>query len=109
MMLQDWKAQKSAFVMAHYKWIKSVLDQMKEIKLGLKGYKYLDEAIELSTELGLNITDAEIIRTNSTGLTIYNPKNLADRIKGMKNKKVKTKAEKIAERLLYEQQSQVAN
>ena len=109
MMLQDWKKQKEQFVMAHHKWIKSILDQMKEIKIGLKGYKYLDEAIELSTELGLNISDAEIIRTNSTGLTIYNPKNLADRIKGMKNKKVKTKAEKIAERLLYEQQSQVAN
>ena len=109
MFLVDWKSQKGQFVVAHQKWIKSVLDQMKEIKLGLKGYKYLDEAIELSTELGLNISDAEIIRTNSTGLTIYNPKNLADRIKGMKNKKVKTKAEKIAERLLYEQQSEVAN
>ena len=109
MMLQDWKAQKSAFVMAHYKWIKSILNQMKEIKLGLKGYKYLDEAIELATELGLNISDAEIIRTNSTGLTIYNPKNLADRIKGMKNKREKTREEKIAERLLYDQQSQVAN
>ena len=102
MMLIDWKNQKSQFVLAHHKWIKSILDQMKEIKVGLKGYKYLDEALELATELGLNITDAEIIRTNSTGLTIYNPKNLADRIKGMKNKRVKTKAEKIAERLLYE-------
>ena len=89
--------------MAHHKWIKSVLDQMKEIKLGLKGYKYLDEAIELSNELGLNITDAEIVRTNSTGLTIYNPKNLADRIKGMKNKKEQTREEKIKARLLYEQ------
>jgi len=102
MMLINWKQAKGQFVLAHHKWIKSVLDQMKEIKLGLKGYKYLDEAIELSTELGLNITDAEIIRTNSTGLTIYNPKNLADRIKGMKNKRVKTQAEKIAERLKYE-------
>ena len=91
--------------MAHHKWIKSVLDQMKEIKIGLKGYKYLDEAIELSTELGLNITDAEIIRTNSTGLVIYNPKNLADRIKGMKNKNV-SRADKIKERLLYEQKQQ---
>jgi len=109
MFLIDWKKQKSQFVMAHQKWISSILKQMKEIKIGLKGYKYLDEAIELSTELGLNISDAEIIRTNSTGLTIYNPKNLADRIKGMKNQKVKTKAEKIAERLLYEQQSQVVN
>ena len=103
-MLQEWKQAKGQFVIAHHKWIKSVLDQMKEIKLGLKGYKYLDEAIELCTELGLAITDAEIVRTNSTGLTIYNPKNLADRIKGMKNKKVKTKEEKIAERLLYEKQ-----
>ena len=103
MMLQEWKAEKGRFVMAHYKWIKSVLDQMKEIKLGLKGYKYLDEAIELSTELGLNISDAEIIRTNSTGLVIYNPKNLAERIKGMKNKHV-SKADKIKARLLYEQQ-----
>ena len=102
--LVEWKQAKGQFVIAHHKWIKSVLDQMKEIKLGLKGYKYLDEAIELCTELGLAITDAEIVRTNSTGLTIYNPKNLADRIKGMKNKKVKTKEEKIAERLLYEKQ-----
>jgi len=100
-MLKQWKQAKGQFVMAHRNWIKSILDQMKEIKVGLKGYKYLDEAIELSTELGLNITDAEIIRTNSTGLTIYNPKNLADRIKGMKNKREKTREEKIAERVAY--------
>ena len=106
MMLEDWKAQKGNFVMSHAKWIKSVLNQMKEIKIGLKGYKYLDEAIELCNELGLSITDAEIVRANSTGLTIYNPKNLADRIKGMKNKKEKTREEKIAERLLYEKQAQ---
>ena len=110
MMLQEWKQAKGKFVIAHNKWIKSILDQMKEIKLGLKGYKYLDEAIELSTELGLNINDAEIIRTNSTGLTIYNPKNLADRIKGMKNKKEKTREEKIAERMAYMKgQAEVVN
>ena len=101
--LITWKQAKGQFVIAHQKWIKSVLDQMKEIKVGLKGYKYLDEALELCTELGLNITDAEIIRTNSTGLVIYNPKNLAERIKGMKNKNVDRKA-KIEARLLYEKQ-----
>ena len=101
MMLKQWKQAKGQFVMAHRNWIKSVLDQMKEIKIGLKGYKYLDEAIELSTELGLNITDAEIIRTNSTGLVIYNPKNLAERIKGMKNKTI-TREQKIALREEYE-------
>jgi hypothetical protein len=107
MMLESWKQAKGKFIMSHNKWIKSILNQMKEIKIGLKGYKYLDEAIELSNELGLAITDAEIVRTNSTGLTIYNPKNLADRIKGMKNKREKTREEKIAERLLYEKQKSV--
>ena len=102
LMLKQWKQAKGQFVIAHSKWINSVLDQMKEIKLGLKGYKYLDEAIELSTELGLNITDAEIIRTNSSGLVIYNPKNLAERIKGMKNK-THSREDKIKARLLYEQ------
>ena len=108
--LVAWKEAKGQFVMAHYKWIKSVLEQMKEIKIGLKGYKYLDEALELCTELGVNITDAEIIRTNSTGLVIYNPKNLAERIKGMKNKEV-SREQKIADRVLYEKnaQSQVVN
>ena len=101
--LIGWKQAKGQFVIAHEKWINSVLDQMKEIKIGLKGYKYLDEAIELSTELGLNITEAEIVRTNSTGLVIFNPKNLAERIKGMKNKHV-SKEDKIKARLLYEAQ-----
>ena len=100
-----WQQAKGQLIMAHYKWIKSILDQMKEIKVGLKGYKYLDEALELCTELGLSINDAEIIRTNSTGLIIYNPKNLADRIKGMKNK-TQTRKDKIAARLLYEKQAQ---
>ena len=100
-----WQQAKGQLIMAHYKWIKSILDQMKEIKVGLKGYKYLDEAIELCTELGLSVNDAEIIRTNSTGLVIYNPKNLADRIKGMKNKSVSRK-DKILARLEYEKQAQ---
>ena len=104
--LITWKQQKAQFVLAHEKWIESVLQQMKEIKIGLKGYKYLDEAIELATELGLEITDAEIIRTNSTGLVIYNPKNLAERIKGMKNTE-KTREQKIAERVAYMQQQEI--
>jgi len=104
-----WQVAKGQLIMAHYKWIKSILNQMKEIKLGLKGYKYLDEMIELGTELGLSISDAEIIRCNSGGLVIYNPKNLAERIKGMKNKN-HSREDKIKERILYEsQQSGVVN
>ncbi len=101
-----WQMKKGQLIMAHYKWIKSVLEQMKEIKMGLKGYRYLDEAMELCTELGLNVQEDEIIRCNSTGLVIYNPKNLADRIKGMKNKTI-TREQKIAIRKEYEAQNKI--
>ena len=103
-----WQQKKGHLITCHQKWIESILNQMKEIKVGLKGYKYLDEALELSTELGLDINDAEIIRTNSTGLVIYNPKNLAERIKGMKNKNI-SREQKIALRKAYDTQQQTQN
>ena len=101
-----WQQKKGHLIMAHYKWIKSVLEQMKEIKMGLKGYKYLDEALELCSELGLNVQEDEVIRCNSTGLVIYNPKNLAERIKGMKNKNV-SREQKILARQEYERKQAI--
>jgi len=98
-----WQQAKGQMVMAHYKWIKSVLTQMKFVKDVIKGYKYLDEALEFAKESGLNINDAEIIRTNSTGLVMYNPKNAAEMLKSMKNKS-QTREEKILARLKYNQQ-----
>jgi len=78
---------------------------MIKIKGWLKGWKYLDEAIEFATESGLKLDEAEIIRTNSTGLTLYNPKNAAEMLKSMKNKNVSRK-DKILARLEYEKQAQ---
>jgi len=109
--LQTWKQSKGQFVMAHFKWIKTVLEQMKFVKDVVKGYKYLDEAIEFANESGFAITDAEVIRCNSSGLTIYNPKNAAEMLKSMKNKNI-SRDQKIADRALYEKkdaQSQVVN
>ena len=96
-----WQQAKGQMVMAHYKWIKSVLEQTKFIKDVIKGYKYLDEAIEFATESGLKLNDAEIIRTNSTGLIMYNPKNAAAMLKSMKNK-TQTREQKILARQQYE-------
>ena len=101
--LVQWKQAKGQFIMAHFKWIKSILKQMKFVKDVVKGYKYLDEAIEFANESGLAITDAEIISCNSSGLTIYNPKNAAEMLKSMKNTSVSRK-DKIAYRKKYEQQ-----
>jgi hypothetical protein len=99
--LVAWKVAKGQFIMAHFKWIKSVLEQMKFVKDVVKGYKYLDEAIEFANESGLAITDAEIIRCNSSGMTIYNPKNAAEMLKSMKNKAV-SREDKILARREYE-------
>jgi hypothetical protein len=100
-----WQQAKGQLIMAHYKWIKSILAQCKFIKDVIKGYKFLDEAIEFATESGLKIDEAEIIRCNSSGLMIYNPKNAAQMLKSMKNK-TQTRKDKIAARLLYEKQAQ---
>jgi len=108
--LVAWKQAKGQFIMAHFKWIKSVLTQMKFVKDVLKSYKYLDEAIEFANESGLKITDAEIIKCNSSGLAIYNPKLASEHLKSMKNK-THSREDKIKERLMYEKnaQSQVVN
>jgi hypothetical protein len=80
---------------------------MKFVKDVIKGYKYLDEAIDFAKESGLTLNDAEIIRTNSTGLVMYNPKNASEMLKSMKNL-TKTREQKIAERLVYNK-SQAVN
>ena len=48
------------------------------------------------------VDEAELVRCNSTGLTIYNPQNLASMIKSMKNTTI-TREQKIALRKAYEQ------
>jgi len=101
-----WQQAKGQLIMAHYKWIKSVLEQVKFIKNVIKSYKYLDEAIEFASESGLTMNDAEIIRCNSSGLMIYNPKNAAEMLKSMKNK-TQTREDKIAARIKYEKEGVV--
>ena len=101
--LMFWQSKKGQLITCHEKWIESILKQCKFVKDVIKGYKYLDEAIEFATESGLELNDAEIIRTNSTGLVMYNPKNAAAMLKSMKNK-TQTREQKIAARLKYNQQ-----
>jgi hypothetical protein len=94
---------KADVVSKHTTWVDSISKQADQLKIGLKAYRYLSEGIELATELGINVDEAELVKTNSTGLTIYNPTNLANMIKGMKNKQsANTREEKILARQKYE-------
>jgi len=101
---EQWRMAKANVVSKHQTWIDSITKQTDQLKIGLKAYRYLSEGIELASELGIELDEAELVRTNSTGLTIYNPSNLASMIKGMKNKN-QTREDKIKARLLYEKQS----
>jgi len=106
--LMIWQTAKGQLIMAHEKWIESILKQMKFVKDVVKGYKYLDEAVEFATLSGLAITDAEIIRVNSTGLTLYNPINASEMLKSMKNKNV-SREDKILARIEYEKRQSLNN
>jgi len=97
----QWLEAKAKVVSTHQTWINSISKQTDQLKIGLKAYRYLSEGIELATELGIELDEAELVRTNSTGLTIYNPSNLANLIKGMKNQ-TQTREQKIALRKQYE-------
>jgi len=103
-----WQTAKQQLIMAHEIWIESILKQMKFVKDVVKGYKYLDEAVEFATLSGLAINEAEVIRTNSTGLTLYNPENAAEMLKSMKNKNV-SREQKILARVEYEKQQSLNN
>jgi hypothetical protein len=95
------KQAKGQLIVCHQKWIDSITKQCEAMKTGLKAYRYLSEGVELMSELGVHCDEAELIRTNSTGLVIYNPVNLASMIKGMKNTTI-TREQKIAIRKAYE-------
>ena len=96
-----WRSAKGQVVTKHQTWIDSIVKQCDQLKIGLRAYRYLSEGIELATELGIEVEESELIRSNSTGLTIYNPSNLASMIKGMKNNRPLTVAEKIQQREAY--------
>ena len=101
---EEWRMIKAKVVSTHQTWINSIMKQCDQLKIGLKAYRYLSEGIELASELGIKVDEAELIKTNSTGLTIYNPTNLANMIKGMKNKN-QTREDKIKARMEYQKQS----
>ena len=100
------KQAKSNVITCHQKWIDSIEKQKQAMKTGLKAYRYLSEGVELMKELDIEIDEAELVRCNSTGLTIYNPQNLASMIKGMKNTAM-TREQKIAIRKEYEKQNKL--
>lgn len=101
---QMFKKQKAQLYMAHFAWVDLMAKQIEKIKTGLQAYKTLIEGVELMKQFNIKIDEADLVKVNSTGLTVYDPVNLADMVKGMASTTM-TREQKIAERLKYESEN----
>ncbi len=52
--------------------------KMEKLKLGLKSYRYFDQAKELADKLGVVLNESILDAHSSMALSIYSPSNLAD-------------------------------
>ena len=78
--------------------------KMEKLKLGLKSYRYFDQAKELADKLGVVLNESILDAHSSMALSIYSPTNLADLLT---DEVEQTREEKIAiaKQLLQEQQN----
>ena len=76
--------------------------KMQKLRLGLKSYKYFDQAKALADKLGIPLNESILNESSSMALSVYSPENLASLLE---DKVEPTKAEKIAiaKKLLQEQ------
>ena len=89
---------------SHERLFDHVNKKMQKLKLGLKSYRYFDQAKELADKLGVVLNESLLNESSSMALSIYSPSNLADLLT---DEVEQTRDEKIAiaKKLLAEQQN----
>jgi len=100
--LMTWQNAKQKLIMAHTKWIETVLEQMKVLKAGLRDHVYLEQSIDMAKKMGLTISETDILATTSKGIVVSNT-DILNHLASLKNK-TQTRDQKIALRKLYDQQ-----
>ena len=95
---------KDNVILAHKNLFDHVDKKMQKLKLGLKSYRYFDQAKELADKLGVVLNESILDAHSSMALSIYSPSNLADLLT---DEVEQTREEKIAiaKQLLQEQQN----
>ena len=93
-------------IVAHKNLFSHVDKKMQKLKLGLKSYRYFDQAKELADKLGVVLNESILDAHSSMALSIYSPSNLADLLT---DEVEQTRDEKIAiaKQLLQEQQQSI--
>ena len=101
---QGFKTAQEDVVKTHEQMFQHVDKKMQKLKLGLKSYRYFDQAKELADKLGVVLNESILDAHSSMALSIYSPTNLADLLT---DEVEQTREEKIAiaKQLLREQQN----
>jgi hypothetical protein len=84
---------KENVIMAHQQLFSHVNGKMEKLKLGLKSYRYFDQAKDLADKLGVALNEGILNESSSMALSVYSPTNLADLLT---DKVEQTREEKIA-------------
>ena len=75
---------------------------MQKVKIGLKSYRYFDQAKALADKLGVVLNESMLNESSSLALSIYSPENLASLLE---DKVEQTRDQKIAIARLTKQQN----
>ena len=101
---KSFEVAKENVIMAHKNLFDHVNKKMEKLKLGLKSYRYFDQAKELADKLGIALNESVLNESSSMALSIYSPTNLAelltDEVEQTRDEKIA-----IAKKLLAEQQN----
>ena len=90
---KSFEVAKENVIMAHKNLFDHVNKKMEKLKLGLKSYRYFDQAKELADKLGIALNESVLNESSSMALSIYSPTNLADLLT---DEVEQTREEKIA-------------
>ena len=99
--LMTWQSAKQKLIMAHTKWIETILEQVKVLKGKLHEHVYLEQSISLAKKMGLTISETDILATTSKGI-IVSDEDVINHLASLKNK-TQTREQKILARQIYDQ------
>jgi hypothetical protein len=92
-MFKMYNSLREQVIMAHEQLFSHVNGKMEKLKLGLKSYRYFDQAKDLADKLGVVLNEGILNESSSMALSVYSPTNLADLLT---DKVEQTREEKIA-------------
>jgi hypothetical protein len=100
--LMTWQQAKSKLIMAHTKWVETILEQCKLLKNVLRDHTYLEQSIELANKMGITLNESNILATTSKGIVVSN-QDVLNHLTTLKNKS-QSREQKILARQIYDQQ-----